>query len=165
MNAQTHEALTAALEAVGAQIIAERERTASAEERWRESASAFGALRKRMHDDEKISVWELDLDDLQAEVFAWQTKNFGEQPSENSLLGTVEEVGELCHAVLKQRQGIRGTAEEHVAAAKDSIGDLMIFLLNYCSARGWSLARIVHETWSEVSERDWIKFPKDGLTE
>jgi NTP pyrophosphatase (non-canonical NTP hydrolase) len=165
MNALTHEALTAALEAVGAQIIAERERTARAESRWRESASAFSQLRQRVHADEKISVWEVDLDDLQAEIFSWQTKNFGDQPAHRSFLGVVEEVGELAHAILKHEQAIRGTPEEHVAAKKDAIGDAMIFLLNYCSAHGYSLARIVRETWGEVSQRDWIAFPKNGLTE
>lgn len=160
-----YDALAAALEAVGAQILAEREETERCRARWRESAAAFAALRKRMHDDEKISVWELDLDDLQAEIFSWQTKNFGDQPAHRSFFGVVEEVGELSHAILKHEQAIRGTPEEHVAAAKDAIGDAMIFLLNYCSAHGYSLAKILRETWAEVSQRDWIKFPGNGLTE
>lgn len=162
MTTESEKFLAIALEATGAKIYEERARADKERERWAEVASTFAALRKRMHDDGTANV--LALDELQAEVFAWQTKNFGEQESENSLLGCVEEVGELCHAVLKQRQGIRGTPEEHVEAAKDSIGDLMIFLLNYCSGRGWSLEEILLGTWAEVSKRDWIKFPHDGLT-
>ena len=156
------DSLTAALSAAGSQIIREQERAAHEHERWREVSRRFGDLRERVHEDGVVHV--LALDELQTEIFTWQTKNFGDQPAGRSLLGCVEEIGELAHAVLKQEQGIRGTPEEHIADAKDAIGDLGIFLLNYCSARGWSLEDILLSTWREVSARDWIKFPGDGLT-
>ena len=49
------------------------------------------------------------------------------------LLGICEEAGELCHAQLKKEQGIRGTIEQHDAAMKDAVGDIMIYAINYLS--------------------------------
>jgi NTP pyrophosphatase (non-canonical NTP hydrolase) len=66
----------------------------------------------------------------------WVEKNF--EPGEafaktdvqmDTVLGCVEELGELAHAHLKKSQNIRGTIEEHDANAKDAIGDLTVYLL------------------------------------
>lgn len=80
------------------------------------------------------------------------------------LLGVVEEVGELCHAHLKNEQGIRGTPEEWEAKKKDAIGDVLIYLLDYCSREGLDVEECLETAWAEVSQRDWIRFPGDGRT-
>lgn len=68
----------------------------------------------------------------------WVAKNFppveGEIPGNVSILGCIEEVGELAHAHLKREQGIRGSQAEHDAAAKDAIGDIVVYLLGVMSA-------------------------------
>lgn len=94
---------------------------------------------------------------LQDDHKVWSTRNFPNADPVDAVLGVAEEVGELCHAILKQRQGIRGTSEEHEAKAKDAVGDIVIFLLDVCNRRGWSFAEIVAETWAEVRKRDWTK--------
>jgi len=91
---------------------------------------------------------------LQDEQRPWVEHNFGERPSYWPLLGVVEEVGELCHAHLKHEQGIR-TNEDHDAAKRDAVGDIVIYLSDYCSAEGIDLQAAVEETWAEVSKRDW----------
>lgn len=73
---------------------------------------------------------------------AWIAHNFPDQkaqgsPATETVMGCVEEVGELAHAHLKELQGIRGTAEEHQANAKDSIGDLCVYLLGVMSHLGY----------------------------
>jgi len=97
------------------------------------------------------------LIELQADHKAWADRNFPNADPVDAVLGVAEEVGELCHAILKQRQGIRGTHEEHEAKAKDAVGDIVIYLLDVCTRRGWSFAEIVAETWAEVRKRDWTK--------
>lgn len=103
------------------------------------------------------------LNKMQLELHAWDKKNFGKQDSYRSLLGVFEEVGELAHAHLKEEQGIRAT--DYEADAKDAIGDAIIYLANYCNARGFNLQDIIKETWDQVKERDWVKYPMTGRPE
>ena len=102
------------------------------------------------------------LQEIQNGVFEWSRRNFGDQPSHRPLLGLVEEVGELCHAHLKREQGIR-TNEDHVLQQIDAIGDIMIYLLDYCGREGISLEAALEETWAEVSKRDWRNKKETGV--
>lgn len=77
-------------------------------------------------------------------------------------MGMAEELGELAHAHLKELQGIRGTAAEHEAAARDAIGDLLVYAMSYANARGWDLEATLGEVWSEVRRRDWVADPQNG---
>jgi NTP pyrophosphatase (non-canonical NTP hydrolase) len=103
-----------------------------------------------------------NLRQLQARQGVWQKKNFPGGDDTNPILGVVEEVGELAHAVLKARQGIRGTIEEHEAAAMDAVGDIVIYLIALCNKRGWCFSDIVFATWAAVERRDWKADPKGG---
>lgn len=106
----------------------------------------------------------MDLRALGREVEEWERRNFG-PPSYMgyaSLLGVIEEVGELAHHHLKQLDGIRGTPEEHQAGAADAIGDIVIFLLSYCIVRGFDLETIIESTWARVKARDWTKDKQTG---
>jgi len=102
--------------------------------------------------------------DLQAAQAPWVAHNFPGRESFYPLLGAVEELGELAHAHLKALQGIRGTPEEHAAAAQDAVGDAVIFLADYCTARGWDFQEVVERTWAEVRLRDFRVYPKNGRT-
>lgn len=165
------------------------------------------------------------LKDLQTSLYHWQHYNFGPQNNDRLLLGIAEETGELCHSVLKNMQGIRGTPAEHTANMRDAIGDIMIYTLNYlsglkiyiidipnfvpnqaqptsaedkiikatfvivrcaakmtdakhageaarklisalnyfCALHHWKLEKILRDTWKEVGQRDWKRFPDTGL--
>ena len=137
------------------------------------SAAATGTLKKRE---------AFTLARLQVEQKAWADKNFPGHVSHQPLLGVVEEsgeladamleklesvlvghaqlqsiVGRLAHAHLKREQGIRGTPQELNDKLKDAVGDIVVFLANYCSTMGFDMQQIVEETWAEVSKRDWAK--------
>lgn len=105
---------------------------------------------------------DLTFGRLQAEVREWSTRNFGDRATHQPLLGLVEEVGELSHSHLKQEQGIRGTPAEHEAAAKDAIGDILVYLADYTAGRGWNLQAIIEDVWGQVKQRDWKKNPATG---
>ena len=98
------------------------------------------------------------LKQLQEEVKSWSRYNFGSQPSWRQLLGAVEEIGELAHAHLKREQGIR-SHENHTAAAKDAVADIIIYLADYCATEGFDMEAIVQETWDRVKQRNWRKNP------
>ena len=103
----------------------------------------------------------LTFKQLQDEVRPWTMHNFGERPSWQPLLGIQEEVGELSHAHLKAEQGIR-TNEDHEADGKDAVGDILVFLADYCNCKGWDMQEIIEETWDAVKQRDWKKDPEKG---
>lgn len=104
----------------------------------------------------------MNLHDLQNDVGDWSHKNFGNQPSYRPLLGVAEEVGELCHSHLKTEQGIR-TAENHQAKKCDAVGDIVIYLADYCYRENISLNECVADAWEEVRKRDWTKNKKQGI--
>ena len=103
------------------------------------------------------------LNDLQKEVHEWKKRNFPRSGEIHQFLGVVEEVGELSHAVLKAQQGIRG--DNHIDEIKDAVGDIMIYLMNFCSENGWSLSDLVLKAWEEVSARDWLTYQRNGRDE
>lgn len=78
---------------------------------------------------------------LQEEQKPWVDHNFGEHPAWMPLLGAVEEIGELAHAHLKEAQHIR-TSENHIDNAKDAIADIVIYLADYCSVRGFDFEQV-----------------------
>ena len=51
------------------------------------------------------------------------------------------------------------------ASAKDAIGDMIIFTLNYCNKKGFNFEECIRMAWEEASKRDWIKYPKNGVNE
>lgn len=103
------------------------------------------------------------LSDLQAEQKAWSEYNFPNSKTyQHPYMGVVEEMGELSHSFLKQEQKIRGTWQEHEVNAMDAVGDMMVYLMDLCTKRGWDLGAITQETWDAVKQRDWQKFPGNG---
>lgn len=96
------------------------------------------------------------LKNVQEEQKTWAVKNFGHQPGWRSILGVMEEVGELAHAYLKNDQGIR-ISENHDEQMNDAVGDIVIYLADFCNNMGIDLEQIVSETWATVKKRDWTK--------
>ena len=96
------------------------------------------------------------LKQLQREQKEWAEKNFPGHVAWEPLLGVMEEVGELAHAHLKQHQGIR-TNENHKMAKVDAVGDILIYLADYCTQEGIDFEQAMSETWRNVKKRDWTK--------
>lgn len=103
----------------------------------------------------------MDLGDLQRLANEWSKRNFGPHYGSGyrNLLGVSEEVGELCHAQLKGEQGIRHTPEEILRLKKDAVGDILIFLCNYCDSQDIQINDCALEAWEEIKNRDWKKDP------
>lgn len=59
----------------------------------------------------------------------WVDLNFPPDVPSHSILGVIEEVGELTHHYLKMTQGIRGTDDEHLSEIRDAIADTAIYLM------------------------------------
>jgi len=104
----------------------------------------------------------VDLDVIQREQLAWMLHNFPDATVNQAVLGVCEEAGELAHAQLKFEQGIRGDKGDHEAEARDAVGDICIYLFHWCNLMGFQLFDIIRETWDQVKQRDWQKFPGNG---
>lgn len=104
----------------------------------------------------------ITLGQLQAQLRPWQERNFPDRPKYQPVLGVVEEVGELAHALLKWEQAIRGTPDQHEAAAKDAIGDIVVFMADVCNAYGWDFEQCVADSWAIASRRDWVDHRATG---
>lgn len=102
------------------------------------------------------------LELVQREMRVWQEHNFPTREPWVPLLGVGEELGELNHAFIKRAQGIRGSAGEHTEALKDAVGDLLIFLADFCNSQDIDMHQVLWDTWNSVRERDWILYPKTG---
>lgn len=106
----------------------------------------------------------MNLKDLQKEQKEWADHNFGiDQPSWKPLLGLQEEIGELSHAYLKRDQKIRGNEVKHNANIKDAIGDIVIYLADFCSRENINLEETIEKTWSKVKKRNWKNNPINGV--
>jgi NTP pyrophosphatase (non-canonical NTP hydrolase) len=80
-----------------------------------------------------------------------------------SLLGAVEELGELSHHYLKLTQQIRGTFDYHKEEMGDAVADCVIYLAGVCSYLNVDFGVLVRDTWETVKSRDWIAFPENGV--
>ena len=100
---------------------------------------------------------------MQRERDEWVARNFPDHDVEDSILGAVEELGELAHAYLKQKQGIRGDPAQLEADMADAVADCVIYLAGVCSYLGMDFGTLVEETWSFVKQRDWVTYPENGV--
>lgn len=106
----------------------------------------------------------ISIDDIQDKLSKWSLDTFGDNtqnPPIYCILGMIEELGELSHSFLKLNQGIR-TNENHEELMRDAIGDIVMFMMDFCSRMGWSLSEIIEEVFKEVIERDWKGNPETG---
>jgi len=74
--------------------------------------------------------------DIRKQLEVWNDYYFGKQPAYRSLLGCIEELGELAHAQLKMEQGIRNVT---ILDKEDAMADFIIYLLNYCNTTNYNL--------------------------
>lgn len=93
---------------------------------------------------------------LQLHVAEWTARQpFADDPPMVVTLGLAEETGEVCRAVLKMGQGIRGTREEWLAEVEKELGDVVIKACAVATSLGIDLLRAVEDRWEDVSQRDW----------
>jgi hypothetical protein len=67
--------------------------------------------------------------------------------------------GAIFYSDTGEDDGMRSESE-----AKDAVGDVVIYLMDLCTRRGWDFQRIVEQTCEQVFERDWVQYPENGRT-
>jgi NTP pyrophosphatase (non-canonical NTP hydrolase) len=94
------------------------------------------------------------LDEIQQLVIRWQADNFPGCEEWELALGVCEEAGELAQCILKLHRRMR-QEEFDEARLKDAVGDVVVYLMGICGARGWKLSEVVEETARRVTARRW----------
>lgn len=92
---------------------------------------------------------------MQAQVAGWVGHNFPTDTPETVALGIAEEAGEVCRAVLKRFQGIRGSREQWNAEIRKECADVLLKLYHLAVAEGFDLSEALESRWQEISKRDW----------
>jgi|TARA_Y100000310_G_scaffold345865_1_gene471870 NTP pyrophosphatase (non-canonical NTP hydrolase) len=90
------------------------------------------------------------------EIKVWNKCNFPDAQPWEPLVGMQEELGELSHAFLKQHQGIRQN-EDHYGDMVDAVGDVFIYMANFCWQNNIDMEEAILATWRKVRQRDWTK--------
>jgi len=73
----------------------------------------------------------------------------------------------LCgeYAVSRNFPGTDPTPYEISAARADAVGDIAIYMADFCCRNDIHLSDAVAETWFRVKQRNWVQFKTDGQTE
>jgi hypothetical protein len=66
----------------------------------------------------------MDWKNFENDVGEWSIDNFGEQPSSNPLIGSMEERSELVKNLLSD--------EDDIDEEKDAVGDILVYLADFC---------------------------------
>jgi len=102
------------------------------------------------------------IDLRQKELDQWQKRNFGSHNDDllKCALGMAEEVGEVCHHVLKGTQGIRGGVNGlNKAEIADGVADTVIYGLQLLSILGLDAEEEIAAVIAQVLARDWKADP------
>lgn len=128
------------------------------EDTVRRFARDIQALRDTVNNQAEV-IRELkarSLSTLQQRVHDWRKKAYPDTRGiELQALGVAEESGELCHAVLKYKQGIRGYdfAKTHDEVG-DAIGDIIIYAMGVADQLDISVEEALYKTVEHVINRN-----------
>jgi hypothetical protein len=87
---------------------------------------------------------------------------FGDKEHQNEI---VIWLGKLSHSHIKLDQKIRMN-EQHREVSEKAIYNILNICYNAVEADGqFSFFEELKKVWTQVRQRDWIKFPKNGRTE
>lgn len=113
----------------------------------------------------EVRVIEHPVLDVQGESREWRAEAYPETRNiELQALGVCEEAGELAHAVLKYKQGIRGydrtKTREEVA---DAIGDIFIYACGVADELDINVVGAIVDAWRHVKERNITQGSDAGM--
>jgi NTP pyrophosphatase (non-canonical NTP hydrolase) len=105
------------------------------------------------------------LEEVQNQSRAWRAEAYPETRNiELQALGVCEEAGELAHAVLKYKQGIRGYDRDKTRKeVADAIGDIVIYACGVADQLDIKVSDAIYEAWQHVKERNITQGSDAGM--
>lgn len=112
-----------------------------------------------------VSFYTHSILDVQGESREWRAEAYPETRNvELQALGVCEEAGELAHAVLKYKQGIRGYDREKTRAeVADAIGDIFIYACGVADQLDINVTEAIVDAWRHVKERNITQGSDAGM--
>lgn len=104
--------------------------------------------------DSAIDTLSEKTSDAALEGFEWDIDSYGDDcwtHLDEPLLGVQEELGELL-----------GCALQDIEARIDAVGDIVLYLMDYCNKSGIDFEDAVRVTAEKVHARDWVSNPVNG---
>lgn len=92
---------------------------------------------------------------LQLQIAEWSNRNFPNDTLVDKGLGLAEEAGEVCRAILKDKQGLRGTHEQWIGELGNELGDVLIQLFLVAELADLDLEACLISRWYVIKTRDW----------
>lgn len=115
-------------------------------------------MERNANEENEFRVRMQTMSQLIEEIGSWSQNNF--QDKQAPALGMIEEIGELCHGILKRTQGIRGFDEpvKFVNHIYDAFGDVMIYACNLAYNHGafFCFSRNVQSPAVDLSRPDYF---------
>lgn len=107
----------------------------------------------------------IELKTMQKDIARWRKKNFPHSGTVGiQMIGVMEEVGEVCHLILKKDQKIRGPSlmsnRQWKEEMKDGVGDIVVYLMNLCTLASIDIEEAIKSTVEMVLARDWDEWRK-----
>ena len=92
----------------------------------------------------------------QKEILEWRIQNFPDpvSPMKQALV-LAEETGEVCRAVIKREQGIRGTYESWSDNLKIELAQTLVTLYAIAELEGFDLNDYTAEYWETLKQRNF----------
>ena len=89
--------------------------------------------------------------DIEIRIIQWAEarKIIPNSNPESQLLKAVSEIGELADATIKKDR----------EAIVDSVGDVMVCLINYCALQDIDLVKCMHMAYAEIKDRKGMLLP------
>jgi NTP pyrophosphatase (non-canonical NTP hydrolase) len=139
-----------------------------AQAEWEQNQSEIGKAEAQIAYEEAMlpKTWQDNMFQ-QKKLYLWQLNNFGNETAMHMLAGMTEELGELAHALLKKEQKIRQGLDATICNVliADAFGDILVYGNQLLTILGIDAEEAYNNTLKEILQRDWKKFPKNGLTE
>lgn len=74
-----------------------------------------------------------------------------------AFLGAMEELGEMAEMLLSRLDEPIDGDNKRAQKVKDGVGDLQVYLLDFCASNGLDAEDCLNTAWAKVSQRDWKK--------
>lgn len=101
-----------------------------------------------------LTTYPFDLDRIQGLVHQEAKRRWPDlMTAESEGLALAEEAGEVCRAIIKRKEGTRGTRDEWTEQLKIEMGQVVCVLMNIAEIEGVRLSECIELAWDKFKAK------------